>query len=340
MRSVVVTGGAGFIGCHFVRDLLAAERDVEITVLDKLTYAGNRYAIAELAADPRFAFAHGDIADRALVREVLAHAQPDVIVHFAAESHVDRSIDAPATFIETNIVGTFALLEECRRHLATSVRRELRFVHVSTDEVFGTLGATGAFDETSRYAPRSPYAASKAAADHLVDAYVHTYGLPAIVTNCSNNYGPGQYPEKLIPRVIASALAGKVLPVYGRGDNVRDWIHVSDHCAALRAVIARGELGAHYVIGARAERTNLEIVHRICELLDDRWPRARGGSYRDQIAFVADRPGHDFRYAIDPSKLERELGWRPAIALDDGLRATVAWYADRLVEQPVRAAVS
>jgi dTDP-glucose 4,6-dehydratase len=260
------------------------------------------------------------------VRARLTAGRPEVVIHLAAESHVDRSIDAPADFIATNIVGTFVLLDECRRYLAAGGPAGFRFLHVSTDEVFGALGPTGAFVETSPYAPRSPYAASKAASDHLVGAYVHTYGLPAIVTNCSNNYGPYQLPEKLIPRVIASALAGRPLPVYGDGAHVRDWIHVADHCAALRAVAARGRPGEAYLVGARDERRNLDVVHAICDVLDELAPR--GARHRELVRFVADRPGHDFRYAIDPSKLERELGWRAEVELAAGLRRTVAWYLE------------
>ena len=313
---VLVTGGAGFIGTNLVQSLVATGHDV--VVLDKLTYAANPTAI-----DPRVTLARGDIADRGLVRDLLATTRPDAIAHLAAESHVDRSIDAPEAFVTTNITGTFALLEETRRYLAGGAPRAFRFLHVSTDEVFGSLGADGVFVETSRYAPRSPYAASKAASDHLVASYVHTYGFPAIVTNCTNNYGPYQYPEKLIPLTIHRALARLPLPVYGTGTNVRDWIFVADHCAALRALLERGRLGETYLIGARCERTNLELDHQICALLDELRTAA---PYRDLVAFVADRPGHDFRYAIDPAKLERELDWRPTTSFDAGLRRTVEWY--------------
>ena len=322
--TLLVTGGAGFIGFNFVRDLLAAEAAMEIVVLDKLTYAGNPQSIAELANEPRFRFVRGDIADRELVRGLLADVRPDAIVHFAAESHVDRSIDGPEDFIQTNVVGTFHLLEETRRYLIEHASAQFRFVHVSTDEVFGALGPTGSFVETTAYSPRSPYSASKAASDHLVSAYVHTYKLPALITNCSNNYGPYQFPEKLIPLTITNALEGKRLPVYARGENVRDWIYVSDHCAAVRAVLARGELGESYLIGARSERKNLDVVHTICDLLDEMVPAAT--SRRELIEFVADRPGHDFRYSIDPSKIERELGWRASVTFEDGLRRTIEWY--------------
>lgn len=326
MTRYLVTGGAGFIGANLVRALLAAEPAAEVMVLDKLTYAGSARSLAELAGEPRLSFVRGDIGDGALVRARLSAGRPEVVIHLAAESHVDRSIDAPADFIATNIVGTFVLLDECRRYLAAGGPAGFRFLHVSTDEVFGALGPTGAFVETSPYAPRSPYAASKASSDHLVGAYVHTYGLPAIVTNCSNNYGPYQLPEKLIPRVIASALAGRPLPVYGDGAHVRDWIHVADHCAALRAVAARGRPGEAYLVGARDERRNLDVVHAICDVLDELAPR--GARHRELVRFVADRPGHDFRYAIDPSKLERELGWRAEVELAAGLRRTVAWYLE------------
>jgi dTDP-glucose 4,6-dehydratase len=324
MTAILVTGGAGFIGFNFVRDLLVADRDARITVLDKLTYAGNPQSIDQIAGEPRFSFVRGDIGDRALVRELLTNQRPDTIVHFAAESHVDRSIDGPEDFIQTNVVGTFHLLEEARRYLAACAPPSFRFVHVSTDEVFGALGSTGEFREGSPYAPRSPYSASKAASDHLVQAYVHTYNLPAITTNCSNNYGPYQFPEKLIPLTIANAIDGRGLPVYGKGENVRDWIYVTDHCAAIRAVLARGRPGDTYLIGGRSERKNLDVVLAICDLLDDLRPVPR--PYRDLIEFVADRPGHDFRYAIDPSKCERELGWRAEVSFAEGIRKTVEWY--------------
>ena len=325
-RRVLVTGGAGFIGFNFVRELLAAEPETEVIVLDKLTYAGNPQSLAELAHEPRLRFVRADISDRATVRELLDGAQPDAVVHFAAESHVDRSIDGPAAFIQTNVVGTFELLDEVRAHLTRhpARRADFRFLHVSTDEVFGALGPEGAFTETTAYAPRSPYAASKAASDHLVGAYFHTYGVPVVTTNCSNNYGPYQFPEKLIPLVIANGLAGQPLPVYGAGANVRDWIHVSDHCSALRAVLARGRLGETYLVGARAERKNLDVVHTICDVLDELVPRA--GGHRALITFVTDRLGHDFRYAIDPTRIETELGWRPQTSFADGIRGTVAWY--------------
>jgi dTDP-glucose 4,6-dehydratase len=328
MRRIVVTGGAGFIGFNFVRELLAAEPDTELVVLDKLTYAGNPRSLATLEREPRFRFVRGDIADRALVQRLLADVRPDAIVHFAAESHVDRSIDGPEDFIQTNVVGTFHLLEETRRYLAAghAPGNRFRFLHVSTDEVFGALGPSGAFVETTAYDPRSPYSASKAASDHLVNAYVHTYGFPAITTNCSNNYGPYQFPEKLIPLVIANALAGKPLPVYGKGENVRDWIYVTDHCDAIRTVLARGEPGDSYLVGARSERKNLDVVHTICDLLDELQPHAGGTSHRALIAFVTDRPGHDFRYAIDPTRIETRLGWRATTTFETGIRRTIEWY--------------
>jgi dTDP-glucose 4,6-dehydratase len=324
MRRILVTGGAGFIGFNFVRDVLASEPATEVIVLDKLTYAGNPRSLAELAHETRFRFVRGDIGDRALVKELLDSARPSAVVHFAAESHVDRSIDGPEDFIQTNVVGTFHLLEECRRFLVAHADPGFRFVHVSTDEVFGALGATGAFVETTAYDPRSPYSASKAASDHLVNAYVHTYKFPAVTTNCSNNYGPYQFPEKLIPLTIANALLGKRLPVYGKGENVRDWIYVTDHCAAVRAVLARGRVGETYLVGSHNEQKNLDVVHTICDLLDELSPTAT--PHRELIEFVTDRAGHDFRYAIDPSKIEHELGWRAQIQFAQGIRSTIEWY--------------
>jgi dTDP-glucose 4,6-dehydratase len=334
MTTILITGAAGFVGFNLVKDMLTNDT-CDVVILDKLTYAGNPRSIAELSREPRIRFVRGDIADRALVRELLSTVRPAAVMHLAAESHVDRSIDAPAEFITTNVVGTFTLLDECRHFLASKPAPGFRFLHVSTDEVFGALGSTGTFTETTPYAPRSPYAASKASSDHLVAAYVHTYNFPAIATNCSNNYGPYQFPEKLIPLVIANALAGAPLPVYGRGQNVRDWIYVTDHTAALRAVLARGRLGETYAIGARCERTNLEVVHAICDVLDERFSNST--NHHELIEFVADRPGHDFRYAIDPSKIERELGWRAQIGFDEGIRKTIAWYvANRAWTEAVR----
>jgi dTDP-glucose 4,6-dehydratase len=327
---IVVTGGAGFIGSNFVLDWLA-QSDEGVVNLDKLTYAGNRANLASLEGDARHIFVQGDIGDRALVRELLARHRPRAIVHFAAESHVDRSIHGPGEFVQTNVVGTFALLEEARAYcdgLNGAERDAFRFLHVSTDEVYGSLGpADPAFTETTAYAPNSPYAASKAAADHLVRAYRHTYGLPTLTTNCSNNYGPYQFPEKLIPLMIANALAGKPLPVYGDGQNVRDWLYVGDHVAAVRAVLERGRLGECYNIGGEAELKNIDLVKTLCTLLDALRPR-RAGRHAELIDFVRDRPGHDRRYAMNATKLRSELGWRPAETFASGLRKTVAWYLE------------
>ncbi len=324
---ILVTGGAGFIGSNFVLDWLKST-DEPVINLDKLTYAGNPDNLAALAGDPRHLFVQGDILDRELLASLLAQHRPRAIVHFAAESHVDRSIHGPGDFIRTNVDGTFQLLEATRAHLATlddAGRSAFRFLHVSTDEVFGTLGPTDpAFCETTPFAPNSPYAASKAASDHLVRAWHHTYGLPVVTGNCSNNYGPLQFPEKLIPLMIANALAGKPLPVYGDGQQVRDWLYVGDHCSALRRVLAAGRPGETYNIGGWNEKANLDVVHTLCALLDELAPR--DASYREQIRFVADRPGHDRRYAIDARKIERELGWRPAETFETGLKKTVQWY--------------
>jgi dTDP-glucose 4,6-dehydratase len=329
LPTLLVTGGAGFIGGNFVL-AVAAQGAARVVNLDKLTYAGNLDNLAPLEGDPRHVFVHGDIGDRALVARLLAEHRPAAIVNFAAESHVDRSIDGPGDFIRTNLVGTFELLEATRAHHASLPRAEadrFRFVHVSTDEVYGSLGPTGLFTEESPHAPNSPYAASKAGADHLVRAYHHTYGLPTVTTNCSNNYGPLQFPEKLIPLMILNALEDKALPVYGDGQNVRDWLYVGDHCEAIRVVLARGAPGETYNIGGSSERTNLQIVHGLCDILDELAPRA-GGSRRALVTFVADRPGHDRRYAIDASKIRRELGWAPAHSFEQGIRETVRWYLD------------
>jgi dTDP-glucose 4,6-dehydratase len=338
MESILVAGGAGFIGANFVR-LLLARTDARIVVYDRLTYAGNLASLADVASDPRFAFVRGDIADRAAVEALLREHRPDAIVNFAAETHVDRSIDGPRAFVETNLVGTFELLEAARRHLETldpDRRGRFRFLHVSTDEVYGSLGPTGRFAEESPYAPNSPYAASKAGADHLARAYHETYRLPTLVTNCSNNYGPFQYPEKLIPLMILNAAEGRALPIYGDGGNVRDWLHVEDHCEALLLVLRRGAPGARYNVGAGDERTNLEIVDAICAALESIRPAASNAAllergvtgYRDLRTFVADRPGHDRRYAIDATHLRTELGWRATRRFEEGLRATVAWYLE------------
>jgi dTDP-glucose 4,6-dehydratase len=320
----MVTGGAGFIGFNFVHQCLGASTETELLVLDKLTYAGNPRSIRQLDGESRVRFVRGDIADRALVRNLLDEFKPDAVLHFAAESHVDRSIDGPEDFIQTNVVGTFHLLEECRRYLPS--KANFRFLHVSTDEVFGALGPTGSFVETTPYDPRSPYSASKAASDHLVNAYVHTYKFPAMTTNCSNNYGPYQFPEKLIPLTIANAFVGKRLPVYGRGENVRDWIYVTDHCDAIRAVLEKGRIGECYLIGSRSEKKNLDVVNTICDLLDELSPLSAGRSHRELIEFVTDRPGHDFRYAIDPTKVETEIGWKAQVRFEQGIRRTIEWY--------------
>jgi dTDP-glucose 4,6-dehydratase len=329
MTTWLVTGGAGFIGGNFV---LAAVRDgIKVVNLDALTYAGNRDTLAAVEGDANHVFVHGDIGDRALVAALLAEHRPDAVVNFAAESHVDRSIDGPAAFIQTNVVGTLALLEAVRDHwksLEGATRGAFRFLHVSTDEVYGALGETGKFTETTPYAPNSPYSASKAASDHLVRAFHHTYGLPVLTTNCSNNYGPYHFPEKLIPLMIVNALAGKQLPVYGDGQQIRDWLYVKDHCSAIRRVLDAGHVGEIYNIGGWNEKPNLDIVHTVCALLDELSPRVDGKSYREQITFVADRPGHDRRYAIDASKIQRELGWKPAETFETGIRKTVLWYLE------------
>ncbi len=327
---LLVTGGAGFIGSNFVLSTIA-ETGETIVNLDKLTYAGNLRNLKALAGDARHVFVQGDIGDGALVRRLFAQHRPRAVVHFAAESHVDRSIHGPGDFVQTNVVGTFNLLEEARAYwnvLPEPERTGFRFLHVSTDEVYGSLGpADPAFTERTPYAPNSPYAASKAAADHLVRAYHHTYGLPVLTTNCSNNYGPYQFPEKLIPLMIHHALAGKPLPVYGDGSNVRDWLHVADHCAAVRMVLEKGKTGETYNIGGKAETTTLALVKTLCGLLDDAVPRKQA-PYSDLISFVRDRPGHDRRYAMDTARIERELGWRPAESFESGLRKTVRWYLD------------
>jgi dTDP-glucose 4,6-dehydratase len=326
---ILITGGAGFIGANFVLDWLAGHDEAVIN-LDKLTYAGNMETLASLRDDPRHIFVKGDIGDSALVAGLLARHQPRAIVNFAAESHVDRSIRGPEDFIETNIVGTFRLLEAVRAYwngLDGEARAAFRFLHVSTDEVYGSLAPTdAAFTETHRYEPNSPYSASKAASDHLVRAYRHTYGLPVLTTNCSNNYGPCHFPEKLIPLMIVNALAGKPLPVYGDGMQVRDWLYVKDHCGAIRRVLEAGKAGEVYNVGGWNEKPNIAIVNIICDLLDELRPRADGKQYREQITYVKDRPGHDRRYAIDASKIQSELGWKPAETFETGIRKTVQWY--------------
>ena len=327
--TILVTGGAGFIGANFVLDWLSMSSESVIN-LDKLTYAGNLMTLSGLDQDPRHVFVRGDIADSDLVSQLLEVHQPRAVLNFAAESHVDRSIHGPADFVFTNVVGTFKLLESVRSYwdaLPDTQKSTFRFLHVSTDEVYGSLEKSApAFTETHRYEPNSPYSASKAASDHLVRAWHHTYGLPVLTTNCSNNYGPYHFPEKLIPLMIVNALAGKDLPVYGDGLQVRDWLYVRDHCSAIRRVLEAGKLGETYNVGGWNEKTNIEIVQTVCALLDELSPRPDGESYAHQIRFVTDRPGHDRRYAIDASKLERELGWRPAETFDTGIRKTVEWY--------------
>ena len=329
-KVILVTGGAGFIGSNFILQQMQ-DASAAIVNLDKLTYAGNLRNLESVAPGPRYEFAHGDIGDRGLVQRLLETHQPGAIVHFAAESHVDRSICGPEDFIRTNVDGTFALLEEIRAYwgaLPERDRKSFRFLHVSTDEVYGSLGPDDPpFCETTPYAPNSPYAASKAASDHLVRAYYHTYGLPTLTTNCSNNYGRFQFPEKLIPLMILNARDGKALPVYGDGKNVRDWLYVEDHCEAIAIVLRRGQSGETYNIGGWNEKPNIEIVHTICDLVDEMTPRA-GSSRRDLITFVKDRPGHDRRYAMDARKIERELGWKPKATFESGIRETVRWYLE------------
>jgi dTDP-glucose 4,6-dehydratase len=326
---ILVTGGAGFIGANFVLDWFA-QSDEPVLNLDKLTYAGNLETLASLQSDARHVFVQGDIGDSALLRQLLAQHRPRAVVNFAAESHVDRSIHGPEDFIQTNIVGTFRLLEEVRAYFGgmdDAAKAAFRFLHVSTDEVYGSLAlADPAFTEQHRYEPNSPYSASKAASDHLVRAYHHTYGLPVLTTNCSNNYGPYHFPEKLIPLMIVNALAGKPLPVYGDGMQIRDWLYVKDHASAIRRVLAAGQLGEVYNVGGWNEKPNIEIVNTLCALLDELRPRGDGLSYAKQISYVKDRPGHDRRYAIDARKLERELGWKPAETFESGIRKTVQWY--------------
>ena len=329
MTTWLVTGGAGFIGGNFVLD--AVRNGIRVVNLDALTYAGNRDTLSALDGDANHVFVHGDIGDSDLVAQLLAEHRPNAVVNFAAESHVDRSIDGPAAFVQTNVVGTLALLEAVRDHwksLEGEARQAFRLLHVSTDEVYGSLGETGKFREDTPYSPNSPYSASKAASDHLVRAFHHTYGLPVVTTNCSNNYGPYQFPEKLVPLIIARALAGEPLPIYGDGKNVRDWLYVGDHVSAIRAVLERGRVGETYNIGGDAEMQNIQVVHAICALLDARLPRDDGQPRASQITYVADRPGHDRRYAIDASKLKSELGWQPAHSFEQGIAGTVDWYLD------------
>jgi dTDP-glucose 4,6-dehydratase len=326
---ILVTGGAGFIGANFVLDWIASS-DEPVVNLDKLTYAGNLETLASLKNNPRHIFVQGDIGDSALVDRLLAEHKPRAVVNFAAESHVDRSIHGPEDFVQTNVLGTFRLLESVRGHwsaLPADQKAAFRFLHVSTDEVYGSLSKTDpAFTEENKYEPNSPYSASKAASDHLVRAWHHTYGLPVLTTNCSNNYGPFHFPEKLIPLMIVNALAGKPLPVYGDGMQVRDWLYVKDHCSAIRRVLEAGKLGETYNVGGWNEKPNIEIVNTVCALLDELRPKADGKPYKEQITYVTDRPGHDRRYAIDARKLEAELGWKPAETFDTGIRKTVEWY--------------
>ena len=330
MKKILVTGGAGFIGSNFIQ-LALGRPGVQVLNLDKLTYAGNLDSLQAVAGNPNYRFLQADLCDSAAVGAAVAEFQPDAIVHFAAESHVDRSIDGPAAFIQTNIIGTFNLLEAARHYwkeLPAERQAAFRFLHVSTDEVYGSLGATGLFTEETPYAPNSPYSASKASSDHLVRAYHHTYGLPTLTTNCSNNYGPYQFPEKLIPLMILNALAGKSLPVYGDGMQVRDWLYVADHCRAILTVLDQGIPGETYNIGGHNEMPNIRIVQKICALLDELRPRPDGQPYTGQITYVTDRPGHDRRYAIDAGKIGRELGWQPQETFDTGIRKTVEWYLD------------
>jgi dTDP-glucose 4,6-dehydratase len=332
VQNILVTGGCGFIGSNFVRLALECLPDARIINLDKLTYAGNPANLQDIENNPHYRFVHGDICDQVLLEKLFAEEKIDTIVHFAAESHVDRSIEGPAEFIQTNILGTFSLLETARKSWLSSPQPPAscpRFLHVSTDEVYGSLGDTGLFTETTSYDPRSPYSASKASSDHLVNSYYHTYGLPILMTNCSNNYGPYHFPEKLIPLIINNALKGKDLPVYGDGKNVRDWLYVVDHCAAILQVLQKGRIGETYNVGGNSEKQNIEVVQAICDILDEKVdPLANGQQRRSLIKFVKDRAGHDRRYAIDASKIKNELGWEPSVTFADGIRMTVDWYLE------------
>jgi len=326
--NILVTGGAGFIGSNFIHIALL-NMDTHIVNVDKLTYAGNLESLRDVENNSRYKFVWCDICQHTAVDKIFAEYRPDAVVHFAAESHVDRSIDGPAEFIQTNINGTFSLLEAAKKYwnvLDNDRKSQFRFLHVSTDEVYGTLGETGYFTEETPYAPNSPYSASKASSDHLVRAYCHTYGLPVLMTNCSNNYGSFQFPEKLIPLIILNALEGKLLPIYGDGQNVRDWLYVEDHCRAIMTVLDKGKPGEKYNIGGHNEKTNLSIVQAVCDILDEKQPRRDGKSYRGQITFVKDRPGHDLRYAIDASKIKKELGWVPTETFETGIAKTIEWY--------------
>ncbi|MGR9045365.1 MAG: dTDP-glucose 4,6-dehydratase [Gammaproteobacteria bacterium] len=329
-NTILVTGGAGFIGSNFVHRMLR-KGDVKVINLDALTYAGNLETLADVDGDANHRFVLGSIGDKSLVDYLLSRYHPDAIVNFAAESHVDRSIDDPGAFIQTNVVGTYGLLESSRKYweqLQGSAKDNFRFLHVSTDEVYGSLGDEGKFTERTPYQPNSPYSASKAASDHLVRAYHHTYGLPVLTTNCSNNYGPYQFPEKLIPLMILNALSGKLLPIYGKGQNVRDWLYVEDHCSAIETVLDKGRVGEVYNIGGNNEKTNLDVVETLCLLLDELNPDSPYKPHKSLMTFVTDRPGHDLRYAIDAGKINRELGWQPEETFETGLRKTVQWYLD------------
>ncbi|MDB4470697.1 dTDP-glucose 4,6-dehydratase [Deltaproteobacteria bacterium] len=331
MKTVLVTGGCGFIGANFVKLVLEQLPEVRLVNLDKLTYAGNLENLSDISSDPRYRFVRGDVCDSELLERLFAEEQIDTVVHFAAESHVDRSIEGPAEFIQTNINGTFALLETARAAWLADGQdaSDNRFLHVSTDEVYGSLGDTGLFEETTAYDPRSPYSASKAASDHLVSAYGHTYGLPVLITNCSNNYGPLQFPEKLIPLILNNALNGKDLPVYGDGKNVRDWLYVEDHCRAILTVLHQGRLGETYNVGGNSEKQNIDVVRTLCDILDEKAaPLPSGEKRQSLIKFVTDRAGHDRRYAIDASKIKEELGWEPSLGFEEGIRQTVDWYLD------------